>query len=89
MEHLAKLILVSFVAGISACGTVQPTPAPVDYAALCAHLQDIGCPEGAKTNCVETFTSFQGGHMADLRPQCLLDAEQKSDARNCGSIDCQ
>ena len=88
------LILCLFLSSCSAtCGTVKPVPTPppgpVDYVALCAHLADIGCPEGAAPNCASTFAHIQGDRMAELQPQCLLDAEQKSDARNCGTIACQ
>ena len=88
---LLTLCLLCLACSTTACGTVQPTPtpAPVEYAALCAHLQDIGCPEGAAPNCVRTFAHIEGDHMASLGAQCLSDASEKSQARNCGTIECQ
>ena len=85
---LALCLLLSSCS--ATCGTVTPTPtpAPMDYVALCAHLMDIGCPEGAAPNCASTFIKIQDGKMSDLQPQCLLDASEKSQARNCGTIEC-
>ena len=83
--------LVALCLFCAACATIPPTPdpAPVDYTVLCQHLQDIGCPEGAAPNCAGTFARIEGGHMAELSQQCLFDASEKSQARNCGSIECQ
>jgi hypothetical protein len=91
MKRFFALCLFCAACSTTACATVPPvpTPAPVDYVALCAHLVDIGCPEGAKTNCASTFARIEGAHMAELSPQCLLDASEKSQARNCGTIACQ
>ncbi len=70
----------------------QPIPTEVDagtnYGALCAHLADIGCSEGADPGCVDTFTIFQGDRMAQLHPSCLMDASSRAQARACGSVAC-
>ena len=91
MTRLLAFCLLCVACSTTACATTppSPTPAPVDYSALCAHLADIGCPEGAAPNCASTFAHIQDDRIADLQPQCLLDASEKSQARNCGSIECQ
>lgn len=90
MTRLLTLCLLSLACTASTCAGVQPTPTPppIDYAAICAHLVDIGCPEGAAPNCASTFQRVAGGNMTDLHPQCLLDASTRGQARSCGSVDC-
>jgi hypothetical protein len=83
-----------FVLILTACGTVTPTPTPdptpqpVSYVTVCAHLLDIGCPEGEKPNCAKALQDVEDGRLTDLRPQCLMDASNRSQAKNCGSITC-
>jgi hypothetical protein len=91
-----KVFLVALLFGLSGFGCKsgpQPVPTSVDagmdYAALCAHLKDIGCPEGEDPGCVDTFAIFQGDRMAQLHPSCLMDASSRAQARACGSVSCQ
>jgi hypothetical protein len=87
---ILALCLLCLACTASTCAGVQPTPTPppIDYAVLCAHLQDIGCPEGAAPNCAATFQHVIAGNMADLHSQCLLDASTRGQARACGTVDC-
>lgn len=75
-----------------ACGTVPtPTPDPVpvtDYSLVCQHLADLGCPEGLAPECAVAFGRFQGGHMSDLQPVCLMAAKTVPAVRACGSVAC-
>jgi hypothetical protein len=77
---------------LASCGTVTPTPdpgpQPVSYVTICAHLLDIGCPEGAAPNCATALQRVEDGRLTDLRPQCLLDASSRAQAKACGSITC-
>ena len=74
------------------CGTVAPiptpTPVPVDYAAVCQHLADLGCSEGAAPSCARVFERIEEARMSQLHPACLLDASSRAQARACGSVDC-
>lgn len=83
---------ISILCTASNCDHVTPpTPtvdAKPDYAALCAHLRDIGCSEGAAPNCAQTFAIFEGDRMAQLHPSCLMDASSIVQARACGSVAC-
>ena len=75
------------------CATVTPTPTPtpgpVDYVAICAHLLDIGCGEGAEPNCATTFQRIDQDRVTNLHLQCLLDAGDRAQARACGSVACE
>jgi hypothetical protein len=91
MKNLLALCLLCLACTASTCASspqpVPPAP-PADYSAICAHLSDIGCPEGAAPNCASAFRHIAVGNMADLHPQCLLDATTRAQARACGSVDC-
>jgi hypothetical protein len=75
------------------CGTVtpipDPEPAPVDYAAVCQHLADIGCSEGRAPSCARVFAQAQDDRLTDLKPACLLTAVDPPTARACGTVACQ
>jgi hypothetical protein len=86
--------LIALVVLLASCGTVTPTPGPgptpqpVSYVAVCAHLKDIGCPEGALPNCATALQRAEDDRLTDLRASCLLDASTIAQARACGSITC-
>jgi hypothetical protein len=93
LEVLTFALLVAMaIFAIASCGTVTPTPTPdpkpVSYVEVCAHLADIGCPEGALPNCATALQRAEDDRLTDLRPQCLLDASTIKQARACGSITC-
>ena len=76
---------------VAACGTVQPvpTPPPVDYSAVCAHLSDLGCSEGKAPECAAVFARIQDGRMSDLQPSCLMAAKTPAEVRACTSVACE
>jgi hypothetical protein len=76
------------------CGTTPtPTPTPVpdvtDYSAVCLHLAELGCAEGAAPECAVAFGRIQGGRLGDLQPGCLMGARTREAARACGSVLCE
>lgn len=76
------------------CGTTPtptPTPGPdvTDYPAVCQHLAELGCAEGAAPECAVAFQRIQEGRISDLQPVCLMAAKSPAEARACGSVLCE
>lgn len=69
--------------------TPTPVPGPTDYAAVCQHLADLGCPEGRAPECAVAFQRFQEGRMVDFDVRCLAAAQSPAAARACGSVVCE
>jgi hypothetical protein len=91
LRGLTLILSLAMSAG-SSCSTVTPkptpTPQPVSYVEVCAHLKDIGCPEGALPNCATALQRAEDDRLVDLKASCLLDASTIAQARACGSITC-
>jgi hypothetical protein len=72
--------------------TVQPDAdaAPVSWAAICAHLAIVPCPEAAdQASCVDVFTRASADHLTKINASCLAAASSPMAVQACGFVRCQ
>jgi hypothetical protein len=52
----------------------------------CAHLDAIGCPDGAAANCAAVLDHVRDSRLTRIDVACILTAHDPSEARECGSV---
>jgi hypothetical protein len=61
-----------------------PPPVPSDpYAAACANLAALGCPEATAT-CAATMRKADVEKLTTVKPSCLAAAKSKAQVHQCG-----
>jgi len=91
MRHTITIIAALLVA---ACCPTPPPVEPIERGplpqpdAVCAHLAELGCPEGADAACARKIVQVEHDRLTLLPERCWMAAKTKSDVRKCGQIAC-
>lgn len=91
-----SFVLAALVGALAACCPAPPPPAPPvergplpQPAELCAHLAELGCPEGSDPICASKIAQVEHDRLTILPERCWMAAATKAAARKCGQLACE
>jgi hypothetical protein len=69
-------------------GEQTVAPPPDQYAAACANLAHLGCPEGTSAQCAQVMSNAAGALHIAVDAGCIAAAKTQAGVRSCGFVRC-